>query len=129
MASVIDGMGDGNSHLNGILDTYIYKEPFGRFPLGQEQESADVDSRLGALQTSTDYFAKQGRSRTVERVLFEMARVNMFYGRWSAALQVLLPLWRESSWRRSGWFTLYVHPGVLSFAFLRSFNSKSMLLG
>lgn len=129
MASLINGMSDGDSHVNNILNSYIYKEPFGRSPLGKEHESADLDSRLGALQTSMDFFSKQGRSRTVERILFEMARVNMFNGRWSAALRVLLPLWRESSWRRSGWFALYVHPRVLPSAFLRSSGSPSMFLG
>ena len=114
MASLTVGMRDGDSHVNNTLNTYIYKEPFGRSPFAQEQEPADLDSRLGALQTSMNYFSKQDRSRTVERILFEIARVNMHYGRWSAALHVLLPLWRESSWRRSGWFVLYVHPRVLS---------------
>ena len=113
MASLTVGMRDGDSHVNNILNTYIYKEPFEKPPLGQEQQSTDLDSRLGALQTSMDFFSKRDRSRTVERISFEVARANMLHGRWSAALHVLLPLWRESSWRRSGWFVLYVQSGSL----------------
>ena len=129
MASLIDGMSDGDSHVNDILNSYIYKEPFGRSPSGKEQASADLDSRLEALQKSMDFFSKQGRSRTVERIWFEMARVNMLNGRWSAALHVLSPLWRESSWRRSGWFVLYVHPRVLPPAFLRQMVHRQCLSG
>ena len=97
---------DGDTQSNNLLSTYICTEPFGRSPLVTESGSADVESILGALQLSMDFFSKQDRQRTVERIQLEIARISMLHSMWSAALQVLLPLWRNLSWRRSGWFAL-----------------------
>lgn len=91
---------------NSILGTYICTEPLGRPPFATDHGPVDVQSLLGTLQTSVDYFSKLGRLRTVERVWFEMARLSMLHGKWSVALQILLPLWQDLSWRRSGWFVL-----------------------
>lgn len=98
--SPIDGGG------NNILSTYICTEPLGRPPFASDHGSVDVQSILGTLQTSVDHFSKQDRLRTVERVWFEMARISMLHSKWSVALQILLPLWQDLSWRRSGWFVL-----------------------
>ena len=111
MASAGDAIG---SQANQILGTYICTEPFRR-PLGEkEQGSMDLESLLENLQTSLDYFSKQGRSRTVERVWLEIARAKTLHGKWREALQIILKQWRNISWRRSGWFVLYVRFAVIS---------------
>ena len=89
-----------------ILKTYVCTEPFGRPPFAADYGDFDNQEIVSTLEKSVDYFSKQDRPRTVEWLYLEIARISMLHGKWSAASQILLPLWRYLSWRRSGWFFL-----------------------
>lgn len=58
------------------------------------------------FRKSIDHFAGHRRTRTVERLRLEMARLNISNGEEKAAMQMLLPLWQDLSWRREGWYDL-----------------------
>lgn len=58
------------------------------------------------FRKSIDHFAEHRRTRTVERLRLEMAQLNISNGEEKAAMQVLLPLWQDLSWRQEGWYDL-----------------------
>lgn len=89
-----------------LFKTYVCTEPFGRPPFPADHDYVNNQEIVTTLEKSVDYFSNQDRSRTVEWLSFESAHISMLRGKWSAALQILLPLWRDLSWRRSGWFVL-----------------------
>ena len=89
-----------------ILKTYVCTEPFGRPPFAADHSNIDVQETVSTLEKSVDFFSKHDRSRTVEWLSFEIARIFTLHGEWSAASQILLPLWRDLSWRRSRWLVL-----------------------
>ena len=102
-------MANSQSHAgeeHNLLKTYIFTEPFGRFPFATDHGHIDDEEIVSTLEKSVDYFSKQDRSRTVEWLSFEIARISMLHGKWSAASQTLIPLWRDLSWRRSRWYIL-----------------------
>ena len=89
-----------------ILKTYVCTEPFGRPHFAADYGDVDNQGIVSTLEKSIDYFSKQDRPRTVEWLYLEVARIYMLHSKWSEASQILLPLWRDLSWRRSGWFVL-----------------------
>lgn len=112
MAFVRDGSPrNGSPKKSGefsIYRSYLCTEPFGRPPLDAEFGSVNLGRLLETLQLSTEYFSKQDRLRTAERLRLEMARLNMEDGEWKAALRILLPVWQRLSWRWEGWWDLVV---------------------
>ena len=115
MAFVRDGSSrnalPGKSGDSSIYTSYLCTEPFGRPPLDAEFGSVNLGRLLETLQMSAEYFSKQNRLRTVERLRLEMATLNMGDGEWKAALRILLSVWQQLSWRREGWWDLVVEVG------------------
>ena len=89
-----------------VYRSYLFTEPFGRSPLTTDQGTVNLGRLLEIFKKSVDHFTRHNRLRTVERLRLEMARLNMENGEVNTALQLLLPLWQELSWRREGWWDL-----------------------
>lgn len=89
-----------------LNETYLFSEPFGRSPYTTEQGVTNLEKQLEMFQKSIDHFARHRRTRTVERLRLEMARLNISSGEEKAALPILLALWKDLSWRREGWYDL-----------------------
>ena len=71
------------------------------------QNGPDEYTRLlRTLQRSAEYFTDLNQTRVVERINYEQARLHMNYQNWKHAMRILLPLWQNLSWRRSGWWML-----------------------
>ena len=104
-----DGVQAGDEKADIVLNTYICTDPLGRSLSERERSTLGIDGLLEILQLSMDYFAEHRRSRIVERICFEMARINVLESRWRSALQVLLPIWPSLSWRKDGWFSILQH--------------------
>ena len=110
MALSFDGISTTKSSQSlderSLYGSYLLTEPFGRSPLPSEFRSTDFDRLLEILQKSVGHFAKRGRGRTVERLRLEIARLSVQNNDKASALQVLIPLWSDLSWRREGWWEL-----------------------
>lgn len=89
-----------------ICRTYLCTEPFGKPPLETDFGSVNLGRLLETLQMSADYFAKQDKSRTAERLKLEVVKLYMKAGEWKSALRTLLIVWQQLSWRRQGWWEL-----------------------
>lgn len=89
-----------------IFDTYICKEPAGDVPLLMKNGPDEYTRLLRTLQRSAEYFAELDRPRVVERIQYEQAQLHIQYKQWKHARRILLPLWRDLSWRKSGWWVL-----------------------
>jgi len=94
------------SSMLSVYETYLFSEAFGRPPHSTEQGSINLERQLEMFRKSTDHFTRHCRTRTVERLRLEMARLNIRNGEEKAAIQILLPLWQDLSWRREGWYDL-----------------------
>lgn len=92
--------------LSSIYDTYLCKDLLSRSPTPEIDLLDLPNSRLKSLQSSVGYFSKQGRTRTVERLKFETARVYLEEKEWKNAMKILIPLWQTISWRQAGWWHL-----------------------
>ena len=89
-----------------LYNSYLLTEPFGRSPLSGSSGLVNVDRWQEILRKAADYFARKNQTRTVERLQLELALSNMRNSRWSAALEMLLSMWPQLSWRREGWWDL-----------------------
>jgi len=94
------------SSVLSVYETYLFSEPFGRSPHSTEQGSTNLERQLEMFRKSTDHFTRHSRTRTVERLRLDMARLYIRNGEEKAAIQILLPLWQNLSWRREGWYDL-----------------------
>ncbi len=94
------------SSMLSVYETYLFSEPFGRSSYSTEQGLTNLEKQLEMFRKSIDHFTRLGRTRTVERVRLEMARLNISNGEEKAAIKILLPLWQDLSWRREGWYDL-----------------------
>ena len=119
-------MEDGES-IN-LFRSFMVTEPFGRSPYSNQMGTLDLESMLATLQLSLEYFSKQERTRTVERIRLEMTRISIFHHRWSTALQDLVLLWQGLSWRNSGWFSLLEEVGwMLRECAVRTADAKTLV--
>ena len=109
MALLYNGGSTGSTQASpeqSLYNSYLLTEPFGRSPLSGSSGLVSVDRWQEILRKSADYFARQNQTRTVERLRLELALSNMRNGRWSAALETLLSIWPQLSWRQEGWWDL-----------------------
>ena len=109
MAFPYNGVSTGSTQASpeqSLYNSYLLTEPFGRSPLSGSSGLVNVDRWQEILRKSADYFARQNQPRTVERLRLELALSNMRNNRWSAALETLLSIWPQLSWRQEGWWDL-----------------------
>ena len=90
-----------------VLDSYLCKEPWERSgSLSPIDQSFFKFSDLDRLRSSLDFYSQKDRRKSVQYLQFEIAKLHLRDERWEDAYHVLLPLWRNSTWRRNGWWHL-----------------------
>lgn len=89
-----------------LYDTYLCPEPHYECALeGKEtfDHSALLIETVGRAALN---FSKRQQKRAVERAGLDIAQEHIRSGRWQQAWTLLGPLWKNLSWRTSGWWIL-----------------------
>ena len=89
-----------------LYDTYLCPEPHHEFAL-EGKETFDHSALLiETIGKAALHFSQRRQKRAVERAGLDIAQEYIRSGRWQQAWILLGPLWRNLSWRISGWWML-----------------------
>ena len=89
-----------------VYDTYLCPEPHFEFALGDKDTFDHSALLIETVGKAAIHFSQREQKRAVERAGFEIAQEHMKSGRWQQAWTLLGPLWRNLSWRKTGWWIL-----------------------
>ena len=89
-----------------LYDTYLCCEPHIEYGLPGRATFDHSAPLIEALLRASGHFHRRQQHRAVERAEFDVACEYMRSGRWDEAMDVVKPLWKKISWRKSGWWKL-----------------------
>lgn len=84
-------------------DAYLVPEPHEEYPL-PGNKGHDHIAALGTLATkAVREFSSRGQTRAAECIRYDLAHQVADAGRYDEALEILMPIWEEASWRDDDW--------------------------
>ena len=89
-----------------LYDTYLCPEPHLEFGLPGKESFDHSAVLIETLGRAAIHFSQREQKHAVERAGFEIAQEHMRSGRWLQAWTLLGPLWKNLSWRKTGWWML-----------------------
>ena len=92
-----------------VHDTYLCPAPYAELPLSNSTQIKGFDHSaniVSYLNQSHDQFKRRRQPRMAERLQLDIGKETMRTGDYSAARDILQPLWRDMSWRSERWVDL-----------------------
>ena len=88
-------------------DTYLAFKPYEENPLSGDGK-IDYLSRISEIYTEAgDEFEARKQNRMLHRIRVQLAQDLINYGRCPDATDILLQLWRDSTWREEDWLVIF----------------------
>lgn len=97
---------------NADYDLYLVPPPDKEFRLARSTDVAENDAHgcntlLNISQRAVEQFLKRNQTRLSDSVKLDLARDLINHDRHGDALQLLHPLWEETTWRTEEWHAIF----------------------